>query len=405
MNLITIILVVSLFFALTDFINFKDKRISNLFFKISFLSVTILSTIKYFYGPDVLTYFDMYNSIETSREVFLGKSAYAGYYEVGFLLLLSIFKSFNISFYLLTAVISLFYFYSLSRLFNFLPSKKSLALCLLLVLDNKLVMVQFRQCIAVSFFILLILAYINRKYIKCFLFATLMIVFHKSSLIIVMLLVFTIFFKDILINKKNISFLLVLLIIMMLTPLDSVLLFVTDKLNLSGHETVKSIIHHIKLSSLAPLMLLLYFISYFAFIEYKISDDFKTREYKTILIMVFVALLIIAVFFKYYYLLNRLRSYILPFLIIGTIIQLDFKQPEKKTKKLYNTLIGIYVLLFSFYSIVQSHKASSQLKGNIYESCTIFSLIDNDVNKVRNQRIDKIDKYWKFDRKSELLQN
>ena len=90
MNLITIILVVSLFFALTDFINFKDKRISNLFFKISFLSVTILSTIKYFYGPDVLTYFDMYNSIETPREVFLGKSAYAGYYEVGFLLLLSI---------------------------------------------------------------------------------------------------------------------------------------------------------------------------------------------------------------------------------------------------------------------------------------------------------------------------
>jgi hypothetical protein len=62
----------------------------------------------------------------------------------------------------------------------------------------------------------------------------------------------------------------------MLTPLDSVLLFVTDKLNLSGHETVKSIIHHIKIKLLTFLVLVL---CLFCMTSCKKVTEFNNQDY------------------------------------------------------------------------------------------------------------------------------
>lgn len=398
MNLITIILVVSFIFAFTDFINFKGERIHEQFYKISLFIVVILSTIKYFYGPDVLTYYDLYNTIESPSKVLFDKNESGEYYEKGFLLFISVCKSCNIGFYFITVMISLFYFYAIDKLFKLLPSKRALALCLLLLLDNKLVMVQFRQCIAVSFFILLTLAYIDRKYIKCFLYAALMVSFHKSSLVVLMLLMLVMLIKDRVINKESILILLVLFIVMLALPLENILANIANVLNISDKETIKSIIHHLSLMSVGPLLFVLYFICYFVFLNFRISEKFNTREYKIILVMVFVSLLIIAVFFKYYYMLQRLRSFILPFLIIGTIYQIT----NIEKHNLYKSLISIYIISFITYSIFIFDISSKKLHGNIYKQCTIFSALKDGSEAVIEERRNINDKYWYVDRKDEL---
>ena len=114
--------------------------------------------------------------------------------------------------------------------------------------------------------------------------------------------------------------------------------------------------------------------------------------------MVFVSLLIIAVFFKYYYMLQRLRSFILPFLIIGTIYQIT----NIEKHNLYKSLISIYIISFITYSIFIFDASSKKLHGNIYKQCTIFSALKDGSEAVIEERRNINDKYWYVDRKDEL---
>jgi hypothetical protein len=141
-----------------------NKRLHNQIYHIAFFITFFLFTIKYYYGADVINYYKFYKDIADPISIILQEPGTETPFEIGFVLFMSILKWINLSYWWMTALVSIIYFYAIYKLFNLIPSYKIVALLILVLLDYNLIFATHRQCLAVSFFILLFLSYLEKKY-------------------------------------------------------------------------------------------------------------------------------------------------------------------------------------------------------------------------------------------------
>ena len=114
-----------------------------------------------------------------------------------------------------------------------------------------------------------------------------------------------------------------------------------------------------------------------------------------------IGLILIVCLYQYYYVLNRMRSYFLPFIIIY-IINSTYEYFKNNDNLLpYSTLLKQLSILFIFvyvsYFTYSTEKSYSQTVSQFYDRSTLFDLIHEDKATIKQRQLKKAKIYWKED--------
>ncbi|MBR6520955.1 MAG: EpsG family protein, partial [Paludibacteraceae bacterium] len=313
------------------------KNLSNQLYQLAILITGFLVSIKYYFGPDIVIYVPMYENIKTLQELLFQPNT--SDYEIGFLIYLSICKHWlGLSFWAMTTSITIIYFTTLHLLLRKLTSFKTFALFAIIFLQTNLIFFEFRQCLAVSFFIISILAIEKKQYVPLIIFSFLSIITHKSAIIIYAIsligLILSYFKQDNNFFAISIFFLFAFILI----PLKSLLLTASQILPFDTH-VLKSIQEHLIIEERFQVVFLIYLIVSYSIYAY----FYKSQKLKTWHIITICGLIVIAIFYQYWFFINRLRSYFIP-IITFYAITICCNSPNKHlfTKQL--TVFFVYCL-------------------------------------------------------------
>ncbi len=400
MNLLTIIFVTLLLFSLTDFMWPEQKKLHKQLYYLALFLTYFLFTIKYYYGADILSYVIVYDSIESPSHLWKYGSEHDGFFEFGYLLFCSVLNHWGVSFWWMTAIVSTLYFYTINKLFGKLPSKKIFALFILVLLDYHLIFATYRQCIAVSCFILMVLAYVDRKYVRTVIYFLIVSSVHKSGFYVAAVTLSSlVFFGNYKASKTNYWLLAVVLLLLCVISTKDLLMPLVQYLPLSSSSR-DSILHHFSLERKIQVVFLTYFITISLIGIYQNRNSSQKTDIK-LQWVVFVGLFIIVFFYQYYYLLNRLRSYFLPFIIVY-VIRLIYSEKQLRFVKIKNihlvnqiSVCLLYIILTRF--IIVSHNEQKAIVSKIYESSTIFDLRNKSEKEIKREQLRKARLYWKVD--------
>lgn len=396
MNLITLILTIAILFGLTDFLTERYPRLQRDIFYIAWFVVAFLFTIKYYYGPDIWGYVPFYETIQHPRYVLAHPDELSADFELGYAMFCSLLKSWGVSFYWMTAIVSIFYFVAVALLFKHIDRKQSFALAILVVLDYKCIFATYRQCLAVSCFILMILCLRNKRYLWMAIWAILTAFFHKSGIFVVGVVLFYYMIRSKWVQPYLYQLLLIVLVLIFLLPIAKISSGFIAHLPLPG-SYLQSLAHHLTLGRQVQVVFLVYAATLVCVTHF--SQYHHTRM-QAIAAAAFVGLVVVSVLYQYYYLLERIRSYFLPIVIVGVFNQVQ--SAENTQKKIpYGTLMkqlcSVLIFVFMIHSVYKFHVSTSQLKNNVYKSCTVFELIDHRSSDIQNAQMKLAYRYWKED--------
>ncbi len=379
-------------FGLSDFLTERVPALQKAVYVLAFTTIYVLFTIKYYYGGDILNYHNHYVWIGTISEVWHNPSEYT--YEIGYSLLCALLNSWGVPLYGVTAIISTIYFIAIWLLFKQIPRKRSFALMLLVVLDYNLIFAAFRQCLAVSFFIFMILCLQKRKYFWAVVWAVLSASMHKSGIFVVTLCLLAYPLHNLRVRPIVFQILMLILGVMLLLPVSHI---ATGTLNILTAGTMSSLTHHLQLGKQIQSIWAVYAMLIVC-IEYYLH--YHKSQWNTLAIAAIAGIALIAVSYQYYYLLNRVRSYFVP-LIIVWVFRLIQEAEDQGSIIPYGALLkqSGCVLLFAFCihtTIVFTQKAK-ELHAPIYEVCTLFDLHYGNVEAVKEKQLNKARLFWKED--------
>ena len=392
MSLITIISIFIIVMATTDFMFPNMPRLKNDIYKVSFFIVYFLFTIKYYYGADIHTYVPQYENIPSISYILA--HPFDMRFELGYSIFCSILKSLGCSYWCMTAIISTIYFTAIYTLFKHLKTNKIFALMILVVIDNNLIFAAFRQCLSVSFFIFMILALQKRKYIETIICASLTILFHKSGIFVVLPTLLYLLIPNYIIKQYIFQILLLLLCVLLFFPLIKLITPIVGLLPLPD-QSLESIQHHLLLGRTVQVVFLVYLTTILCLTYFSKN---QTNKINTIKYAVIIGLILIVCLYQYYYVLNRMRSYFLPFIIIYTINSAYeyFKDNNKLLP--YSTLLKQLSILFIFiyvsYFTYTIEKTYSQTISQFYDRTTIFELRHHSKAEIRARQLKKAETYW-----------
>ena len=395
MSLITIISIIIIVLATTDFMFPNMPRLKNDIFKVSFFLIYFLFTIKYYYGADIHTYVPQYENIPSVAYILA--HPFEMRFEIGYSIFCSILKSLGCSYWCMTAIISTIYFSAIYSLFQHLKTKKIFALMILVVIDNNLIFAAFRQCLSASFFIFMVLSLQKRKYIETSICALLTILFHKSGIFVVLPTLLYLLIPNYIIKQYISQILLLLLCVLLFFPLIKLITPIVEVLPLP-EQSLESIQHHLLLGRTVQVVFLVYFTAILCLTYFTKN---KTNQLDAIKYTMLIGLILIVCLYQYYYVLNRMRSYFLPFIIIY-IINSTYEYFKNNDNLLpYSTLLKQLSILFIFvyvsYFTYSTEKSYSQTVSQFYDRSTLFDLIHEDKATIKQRQLKKAKIYWKED--------
>lgn len=361
------------------------KTLSNQLYQLAILITGFLVSIKYYFGPDIVIYAPMYENIKTLQELLFQPNT--SDYEIGFLIYLSICKHWlRLSFWAMTASITVIYFTTLHLLLRKLTSFKTFALFSIIFLQTNLIFFEFRQCLAVSFFIISILSIEKKQYIPLIIFSLLSIITHKSAIIIYAISLVGLmlsYFKQ---DNNSFAISIFFLFAFILIPLKSLLLTASQILPFDTH-VLKSIQEHLIIEERFQVVFLIYLIvSYSIYVYF-----YKSQKLKTWQIITICGLIVIAIFYQYWFFINRLRSYFIP-IITFYAITICCNSPNKHlfTKQL--TVFFVYCLFA--VSLKNLYFGNANLKSGIAETSTIFQLLNDSEENIKTRNLEKAQLFW-----------
>lgn len=404
MNFVILVLTVPFICAVSDFFTFNMPKLQNQIYKLSFLITYIICTAKFYYGGDIWIYENHFQDLPKLSGI-LSYDSENIRFERGYTYLCAIVKQLGGTMWTISAIASTLYFIAIHKLFKYIPSHRSFALYILLLLDSTLILTQFRQTLAVSCFIFMVLAFWKQKYLLSFIWCLISITFHKSAMSMAIPVFILLNLSRIKIDRNIYGVMTLLLVLMLFFPIIDVLLNVVDNLSLS-ESTSKSILHHLSLGRQFQsvfFIYIVYIVSVLMFRKFQPNNLQYERQFQWI---VLTGVILVVFLYQYYYLLNRLRSYLLPFLITYLFVLADKKQwnttiTNVKALSAINIIRSISVIIFFIYGITYSisfHKSSLNLKSKIHNDVpTLFTLISKSPETVKGSQLKKAEKFWDDD--------
>jgi len=397
MNLTISILVFLLVMTITEFINPTNYKLHNQLYSISFVVVLFASTIKYYYGPDILLFVPDYVDTPTISELAQGAKLKSDF-EIGYSAFVILAKSIGVSYWGFTVIISILYFIALHKILSEISYYRILALSIIFTLDFTLVLVSTRQCLSVSFFLLMYVAYRDKSYIKMFIYAILTVLCHKSGILIGSLTFLLLLTSNRRYTQTTYSFILLFMMIVLLLPLDSILPYIVENLILDK-SVAKSLQYHLAETKIAQSVLVMYLMYFLAFIYARPNTRFTENSKKITLL----GLILIAILYQFFPIMWRLRQYFTPFfaVYIANILSENVEKQimGEKPKQDLAIVLCCGILLFNIYTLSVAYKSQNTLRGKVYDTCTIFDTFDNNPQYVIEHQMDKAKTFWIFDLK------
>lgn len=414
MNLLTIIFVVAIGFALLDVLCARWPKLQNQIFGVAILVIGFLYTIKYYYGPDIYSYVPFYEDLPSLLTVWRVGDEYR--FEWGYTLFCAMLKGWGVSFWQMTAIISVTYFLALYLLFRQMPAYRTVALSIISIVDYTLITCTYRQALSVAFFIFMVLSLRNRRYIWAAFCAIITIVMHKSGIFAVAITVPVLLLYERNFSTLTLQILLLVLLVMLFVPLAK-LGFLVRPLPLPG-SVKQSIIHHLTMGKQFQVVFLLYF-GLLVMLEYIRSYYQPQRQrqpqrqgyerWGQIALVALCGLALLVIGYQYFYLLNRMRSYFLPFVLTYSLRIVWEVQQDETVRIPYVSLLrqGLTVLLFLYLAhyTYTFDRMTWDWKNPIYKCCTVFDLRHQPEWAIRNHQWSMSDRWWQTDYKKMMSTN
>lgn len=398
MNYYALIFVVLILFAVTDFIAPKDEKFHRRMYQAAFGLTFFFCVIKYLFGPDILIYYNFYETIPSPTDFITGRQGIQKF-EVGFNYFCSIIKHLGVSYWGMTVIVACLYFYVLHKCFDKIPSKKCLALLVLVAFDRDLIFIQHRQCMAVSFYILMFFAYIDKKYIQMTLYALLTMWFHKSGMVFV-LPVFALLFSSFKVNRRSYFTCIALLLVLGLLPWQNIILTLMRSLPIKAN-VVNSVAYH--LGQYATFQSIL--IVYVMLLLLQSLVEMKDRLFVKMGVVILLGWIAVLLFYQYPPMQARFRSYLTPFLVMYVFNIFHYFGDDSKvevdkilTSSSYSLVLrdifaGLF-MLYTLYHIYAGVAAVNRLNSNLYESSTIIDLLHTPKKEIVDDRLKRARQYW-----------
>lgn len=387
MSYIIVFILIAFAGTVAELLASKYARLQQQIYYCTFVFVAVWCILKYAIGPDIATYIPFYQELGSPADTFahLAKSKF----EPGFTLFCSLLHSMGVSFWGMTAVISVFYFVSIYLLFQKIQAYRTLALLMLVCLDYNLILMEFRQCLAVSFFYLFILLLEKRQYTWSILMALVSCTMHKSAIIVLVLSALLYLVGKVSVDKREYILLGLLIIGFILVPLQPLLMRLVDILPLSSLQSA-SLKHHLQLGTPFQVVLIVYMASIFCLAYYIVPKNGHTRKHW----LIWCCVAVLVCLYPYWFLLNRLRSYFLPFLIVYIANTLyTSERKDALTKQIYATILVLYtgVVLAGLPKKAQQMRYPTASISLVAER---YKYSDEELQQ-RQMRQAKL--YWKYD--------
>jgi uncharacterized membrane protein len=174
------------------------------------------------------------------------------------------------------------------------------------------------------------------------------------------------------------------MLLLLLLPVEDFLIALLDSDDKSA--AAKSIIHHLLVVDSFQLINVMYFMLavLLFFVAKSKSNTFDGR-------LVFISFILIVLLVKYWFLLNRLRSYFLPIMLVYIFQHID----AVKGIKWYKQLMCIMVLLFIGWNTRALYRSHQDSISKLGEPQTVFKLLQEDEKTILESSIKKAKLFWK----------
>ncbi|MGN0186200.1 MAG: EpsG family protein [Paludibacteraceae bacterium] len=375
------------FFVFAEFIFSKNDRICRQIYNLAFFVLVFMVGIRYYYGPDIAHYVPFYNDLPNVWLVLTRQ--YASGFEYGFDVFCSAVKSCGFSFWWCTLFITLIYYSAIWILFKKLTKFRTFALFALILLDYNLPLHELRQCLSVSFFIFAYLLYQKRKHLGCLVCAIICGLMHKSGFIICACTILFMLFWHTRIDKRAYITLAILLCAMLIIPLSNIGETIFTKLTIS-RSINESILHHLQLGKNLQTIFPIYFLGILCLAYY---SNFTAND-KHSHWMMWICIAVIVFVYQYWYLLNRLRSFFLPFIIVYMQREIaESKITDAIPRQIFATIFMLYAIVFNYNNNIRADYAQS----HTFDTVTIFDLINNDTELLQKHQLEEASLYWNHD--------
>ncbi len=391
MNYITLILTVVMVFGLSDFLTERVPVLQRLMYVVGFVTVYVLFTIKYYYGPDIVNYYYHYESIRSLADVWYHPDRYS--FETGYTLFVALLKGWGVSLYWITVIISTLYFAAIALLFRQIQSKRCFALMILVVLDYNLIFFEFRQCLSVSFFIFMILCLQNRKYWLALPMAILAMAMHKSGVFVVPLCLLAYCLHGRPVQAWVFQLLMVVLVVVLLLPLTNI---ATTMLSFLPADYLSSIEHHLRVGKQIQSVWIVYAMLVVC-VEYYLH--YHKIRMDSIAIVAVLGIAIVVAVYQYYYILNRMRSFFVPFMIVWVFQVVQGRDTDKPIPyfKLVSQVACVLFFVYSIHMTWAFTKQSKTLYAPIYNACTVLDIREGEIKALQQRQLKQAEDFWRYD--------
>lgn len=403
MTLLTYIFIVAIGAGVLDFTLNRLVRLQNSVYRIALLAIYFLFVIRYYYGADIYNYVPIYEHLHPWTWYLANPDKYP--FEHGFVIFCAILKGWGLSYYWMTAIVTTFYFVTLALLFRQIKSHKAIALMIVVLFDFNLIFATHRQSLAVSFFILMVLAMDNRKYIWALLLAYIITTMHKSGIFVVSIVWLYYLVHTQHMSRTFVGLLLMVLAAMLVLPMTSIgTAFINHlplpesfRLSLSVHLSLGRQLQSVWVIYAMTLVCLEYY--------FQNRKDVKMGTE----VVVILGLICIVLMYQYYFLLIRMRSYFMPFLLVYLFNSVH-EAEEAETLPFAGfrlTRDFCLVALFAYFSWstvrfetnvrMMKERAYTPKALTIYSPSTVFDLLHRPANDIKTDRLLIAKYYWWYD--------
>lgn len=388
MNYLTLILLVMGCFVIVEMVCGRYDKVCKQVYDLAFVVLVVMVGAKYMLGPDVANYVPHYNTLPCLDCIVSALDDLQ--FEPGFNLYCSVLKTLGVSFWGMTLSVTLLYYAAIYLLFRRLTAHRTLALFALVLLDYNLVLYEYRQCLAVAFFIFAYLLLEKRKYVCGVLCVLMCVLMHKSSVFVCMATLLFMMFWQFSLDKKAYIALAVLLCSMLVLPMSSLGDMIVHSLPLGG-SIKDSLSLHLAMGSKVQIIFPIYFLAILCLAYYSNFSD-KDRRWHW---MMWLCVAAIVTMYQYWFLLNRLRSFVLPFLLV--YMQSEIAQSERKKDLLPAQLFGVVFMLYAAVFTYSSNQTPSYAKSRTNRVSTVFELRDHSPEELQERQMKEAILFWKHD--------
>lgn len=390
MNLLLFPTIIAAVFALVELSLPEHERLKRDLSQLLFFIIIFIVCIKYYYGPDIHVYVPVYEQIGSPADTLKRGKILFPDLEIGYLLFCSVLKWIGLSYWLFTVAIAFLYFYAIKKVFARLTGYRSLALFALVVFENSLMFFEFRQSIAVSLFLIGIVAFLDRKYLRYALMMILALFVHKSSLFVVLIAFVSLIMPTIKYSRYYYLLLVVLIVSSVFFAIGELLISLADYLPVA-ERTIFSIKHHLEIEKGIQIILVFYLMLFIALFHYATLPNRSKSKY---FILILAFFFFIAVFYRHWFFLNRLRSFFMPLLIVFTVNTLT----QRRTRFVFLRQALCVALFVMALALSRGVYLSNKLgESKVLDATTIFDRINRSEKEIRNVNIEKSKQYFRHE--------